>query len=110
MALAQTTLASHIFTADRRRTERNEVTIFTLAALPGQERVEIEIVNLSTGGVLVHAAQAMIENSPVHVDMPGLGWVGAKIIWYFNERHGLAFNRPLDEDYVGALAELHANA
>ena len=108
MTTANATLASHIFTTERRRAERNEVTIRTTAGLPGRQRVDIEIVNIAEGGVLIRSAQEIAERTPIMIDLPGLGWVGARVVWYFKGQHGCAFDRAIGRQFVQSLTDFHA--
>jgi PilZ domain len=108
MTSAQATLASHICATDRRRAERNEVTIRTIAGLPGRERVQIEIVNIAEGGALIRSARVIDERTPIMIDLPGLGWVGAQVVWYFKGQHGCSFERPIARRFVESLTAFHA--
>ena len=110
MSQLQATLAAQMFSAERRRAARAEVSIRTTAGLPGMERVEVELVNLSIGGVMMRAAKALSENTAVMIDMPGLGWAGGRVVWFFNEQHGVQFDRPLSQLYVDMLEHMHAPA
>ena len=74
------------------------------------ERVEVELVNLSIGGVMMRAAKTLPENTAVMIDMPGLGWAGGRVVWFFNEQHGVQFDRPLSQLYVDMLEHMHAPA
>jgi hypothetical protein len=42
------------------------------------------------------------------LDMPGLGWAGGRVVWFFNDQHGVQFDRPLSQLYVDMLEHLHA--
>jgi hypothetical protein len=108
MSQSQATLAAQMFSAERRRAARAAVSIRTTAGLPGMERVDVELVNLSAGGVMMHAAKTLDENTPVQLDMPGLGWAGGRVVWFFNGQHGVQFDRPLSQLYVDMLEQLHA--
>ncbi|RJT25719.1 hypothetical protein D5I55_10065 [Chakrabartia godavariana] len=110
MSQLQATLAAQMFSAERRRAARAEVSIRTTAGLPGMERVEVELVNLSIGGVMMRAAKTLPENTAVMIDMPGLGWAGGRVVWFFNEQHGVQFDRPLSQLYVDMLEHMHAPA
>lgn len=110
MSQLQATLAAQMFSAERRRAARAEVSIRTTAGLPGMERVEVELVNLSIGGVMMRAAKTLSENTAVMIDMPGLGWAGGRVVWFFNEQHGVQFDRPLSQLYVDLLEHMHAPA
>ena len=110
MSQLQATLAAQMFTAERRRAERSEISVRTTAGLPGMERVDVELLNLSTGGVMLRAAKIIAENTPVMIDMPGLGWAGGRIVWFFNDQHGVQFDRPLSQLYVDMLEHMHAPA
>ncbi len=109
MSQMQATLAAQMFSAERRRAARAAVSIRTTAGLPGMERVDVELVNLSTGGVMMNAAKTLDENTPVMLDMPGLGWAGGRVVWFFNDQHGVQFDRPLSQLYVDMLEQLHAS-
>jgi hypothetical protein len=108
--MAQATLAARIFTTERRRADRHEIAIKTLAGLSGRERVEIEIINIAEGGALLLSARELAEGTRVMIDLPGLGWVHAQIVWYFNGQHGCAFAQPLSTHYLNSVINLHALA
>lgn len=109
MAQAQPTLASHIFSVERRRALRTDITIYTYVRLPDDKQVPIEIVNASSGGVMARCSSLIAEGTKVRVELPNMGWIAAKVVWSFGEQHGLSFDAPIDEFYIDMLIQMHLN-
>jgi PilZ domain len=109
MAHAQATLASHLFAIDRRRTERSEVMIYSYAKLRGNVQVALEIGNVSPGGLMARTATAIAEQERLQIDLPGIGWIHATVVWSINDQYGFAFDKPLDGLFLEMLLKMHRN-
>jgi hypothetical protein len=103
----QTTLASHIFAIDRRRTERRDVAIYTYAKLRSNEQVALEIGNVSPGGLMARTASAIMEQTRVQIDLPGIGWTAASAVWSIGDQYGFAFEKRLDGLFLEMLLKMH---
>lgn len=107
MIAHETTLASHLFQIERRRSNRNDVTITTQLQLRDRSLVAIEINNLSQGGCMARSPALIAERETVKVDIPGLGWERANVCWAMNNSIGLAFDKPLEWHYFEAILRLY---
>jgi hypothetical protein len=60
------------------------------------------LLNLSTGGALVHASEVQTKASRLLIRC-GDKRVGAKVMWVSDKRFGVAFDIPLSEEQVASL-------
>lgn len=61
-----------------------------------RSKMEVEVLDLSEGGCMVDSRGLGAKpEERLLVKLPGLGEVGAKIVWIENQRAGLAFEEPL---------------
>ncbi len=109
MIAHETTLASHLFQIERRRSNRNDVTITTQLQLRDRSLVPIEINNLSQGGCMARTPALIAEREAVKIDIPGLGWKPAIVCWAMNDSIGLSFHKPLDWQYFKAILRLYTH-
>jgi hypothetical protein len=109
MAQAQATLASHVFSVERRRNTRTDLVIYTHLKLNGSEQLPIEIGNISSGGMMARVGRQIEEGTKLQVELPGMGWYRAQVIWAFGDNHGFAFEAPLDQFYLDMLVRMHSN-
>jgi PilZ domain len=107
MGQTQHTLASHLFAIDRRRTDRSEVMIYSYAKLRGNRHVALEIGNVSPGGLMARTASAIAEQDRVQVDLPGIGWIPATVVWSIGDQYGFAFEKSLDGSFLESLLKMH---
>lgn len=63
-------------------------------ALP--EIYSVRIRNLSAGGLMAEFETALDRDTPVDVEVRGLGWIAGRIAWFVQGRTGIAFNTPVD--------------
>lgn len=99
----QQSLASHVFSVNRRRSERSEVTIPTHIMLPGRRLVPMEITNISEGGAFAALRVQIDERSKAKIDVPGFDWAPVTVVWAMNGRYGFAFDQPLSFHVTEAL-------
>ncbi len=91
----QQSLASHVFSVDRRKSNRSDVSLYSHIMLPGRLLMAIEIGNISESGLFARVPEPVAERTAVKIDLPGFGWQPAKVIWAMGDRHGFAFDSPL---------------
>lgn len=91
----QQSLASHVFSVERRKSDRSDVSLYTHIMLPGRLLMAIEIGNISETGLFARVPEPIAERTNVKIDLPGFGWQQAKVIWAMNASCGFAFDTPL---------------
>lgn len=89
-------LAQHIFDVEKRRAERDAVSIRAELHEPNQEPHELLIGNLSPFGFMAISPQAYREGALVRLRLPMIGEINAKIVWSLSDRIGAEFIRPFD--------------
>ena len=109
MGVVQASLASHLFSVDRRRAERSEFALRTTARVPGQKTIFVRLGNASIGGAMAKSDLPLAEGTRLQIDMPGLGWTWATVIWTMSEQIGLAFEQLLDQSYIDQMSRMHMN-
>ena len=60
------------------------------------ETFSVRIRNLSAGGLMADFATPLERDTPVEIDVRGIGWVPGKVAWFAEGRTGVAFNAPID--------------
>ncbi len=60
------------------------------------ETFSVRIRNLSPGGVMADFATPLERDTPVQIDVRGIGWVSGKVAWFAEGRTGVAFDAPID--------------
>ena len=89
-------LAQHIFDVEKRRTERDAVSIKASLHEPGKDGHEIIVGNLSPFGFMAVSPKSYREGTLVRLDLPLIGEVNAKVVWSLSDRIGAEFIRPFD--------------
>lgn len=89
-------LAQHIFDVEKRRAERDAVSIKATLHEPGEDGHEIMVGNLSPFGFMAVSPQSYREGTLVRLNLPLIGEVNAKIVWSLSDRVGAEFIRPFD--------------
>ncbi len=107
MHQAKQTLASHLFDVERRRSNRSEVAIQSHVQRRNRELVPIQISNVSQSGTMGQTDAAFSERDLVKLDIPGLGWVPATVVWAMNDQYGFNFDHPLEWLFVDTLWRIH---
>lgn len=73
--------------------------LFLMAQIrrPGAaEGVTVRVRNLSAGGLMAETPEPLDPDSPVEVEVRGLGWIPGRIAWHTEGRTGIAFDRAVD--------------
>ena len=91
---------------------RSRDSLFLMAQLRSpalREVFDVRIRNLSAGGLMADFARPLDRDTPVEVDVRGIGWVAGRIAWCTEGRTGIAFDKPIDPRLarkpVGARAD-----
>ncbi len=102
-------LAQHLFDVDRRRSERDEVSLHTLMLPLGGQAAAVTLVNLSRLGFMARSETMLNEGARIQVELPLVGAVRARIVWSFGNALGGEFAQPIGEqDYHQIVAMGHA--
>lgn len=98
-------LAPRVFATDRRRTSRTDVSI--AAAIRDREGAiaDARIVNISASGFMAVSETPYCERAPVRVELGGLGWARATVVWALGDRFGAVFLTPIGEETLDQLAD-----
>jgi hypothetical protein len=56
----------------------------------------VRIRNLSPGGLMADFATPLERDTPVEIEVRGIGWVPGKVAWFAEGRTGIAFDAPID--------------
>ncbi|WP_375381413.1 PilZ domain-containing protein [uncultured Sphingomonas sp.] len=78
---------------------RSRDSLFLMARLrtPSlSETFSVRIRNLSPGGLMADFATPLERDTPVQIDVRGIGWVPGKVAWFAEGRTGIAFDAPID--------------
>ena len=65
----------------------------------------VRILNLSETGFMAVTVHSLCERAPVRIDVPGIGWCRADIIWALGARIGGRFRAPIDPAAFTDFAE-----
>lgn len=66
---------------------------------------DAEIMNISTGGMLVRTSSDISQNDPIQVVLPQSGAVGARVIWSAEDLYGCSFDTPISEDELDSVRD-----
>ncbi len=60
------------------------------------EIYSVRIRNLSAGGLMAEFETPLDRDTPVEVEVRGLGWIAGRVAWFTQGRTGIAFDTPVD--------------
>ncbi|MGI4731597.1 MAG: PilZ domain-containing protein [Janthinobacterium lividum] len=60
------------------------------------ETFSVRIRNLSPGGLMADFATPLERDTPIQIEVRGIGWVPGKVAWFAEGRTGVAFDAPID--------------
>lgn len=66
---------------------------------------DAEIMNISTGGMLVKTSSDIAHDDPIQVVLPKSGAVGATVIWSTEDLYGCSFDNPISEEELESVRE-----
>ena len=78
---------------------RSRDSLFLLARLRSPALADIypvRVRNLSAGGLMMEFETPLDRDTPVEVEVRGLGWVAGRVAWFTQGRTGIAFDQPVD--------------
>ena len=84
---------------DDGQSDRHRDSLFLMARLRTPSLAEtftVRIRNLSAGGLMADFATPLDRDTPIEIDVRGIGWVPGKVAWFAEGRTGVAFDRPID--------------
>ena len=94
--MAARPLAQHIFDVEKRRAERDSVSIEAELHESGESLHSVLVGNLSPFGFMALSNRKYQEGTLVRLHLPLLGEVNARIVWALADRIGAEFIRPFD--------------
>ncbi len=56
----------------------------------------VRVRNLSAGGLMAEFETPLDRDTPIEVEVRGLGWVPGRVAWFTQGRTGVAFDTPID--------------
>ncbi len=98
-------LPADVFDIEKRRAERDAVSIKAELHEVGEEAHEIMVGNLSPFGFMAISPKPYQEGALVRLHLPMMGEVNAKIAWSLSDRIGGEFIRPFDARKYRALLD-----
>lgn len=106
MAVAQLT-AQHMFKAELRRAQRDDVSLRTTLTLPGRGRVDTQLVNISPYGFMARMREDARQGDEVVIAFPGTRQAMATVVWSLAGRLGAEFHEPIGvDDYHALLSDI----
>lgn len=78
---------------------RSRDSLFLMARLrtPSlNETFSVRIRNLSPGGLMADFAAPLERDTPIQIEVRGIGWVKGRVAWCAEGRTGVAFETPID--------------
>lgn len=83
--------------AAQRSDPRDSLFLTAKFRVRGEEAVEqVRVRNLSAGGLMIELADDIEPDTPVEIEVRGLGRISGKIAWRAVGRAGIAFDKPVD--------------
>jgi len=95
--------------SERRNGDRLHLYLATSGALPEGSHSNVEIHNISAGGMLVETSLTLSRGAKLIVDLPENGRTTASVVWAGEGVYGCAFDEPLGAAALGAV-QLKADA
>lgn len=84
------------FRHDRRQSPRTELSRSARLRLNEWSRLTIEVANISRDGFNAQADILPKSDAYVTLEVPGIGWVEARVMWLSSDGFGAKFLRPID--------------
>jgi len=95
--------AAHDPWRNLRKVDRDEVDFSTTMRRPGGRDIDARVVNISTHGFMIRAEGAFQPGDPLHITLPVVGEVMAKVAWALGGRLGGQFTTPIDQPRYAEL-------
>lgn len=90
-----TTLSADDFTGQRSGA-RDSLMLAAQFRVDGRPEQQVRVRNLSPGGLMAEYAQRLERDTPVEIEVRGVGWVSGRIAWSTDGRVGVAFDHEID--------------
>ncbi|WP_448664275.1 PilZ domain-containing protein [Sphingomonas sp. CJ20] len=90
-----TTLSADDFSGQRSGS-RDSLMLTAQFRVDGGDTVQVRVRNLSPGGLMAEYALPVARDTPVEVEVRGVGWVRGRIAWATDGRVGVAFAGDID--------------
>lgn len=86
---------------DNHDSQRHDRFLMAEVSVSGQDDVhQIQVRNLSAGGMMGEGAVAVDRGSQLNIEMPNLGSVAGTVAWTQGSRFGVAFSEDIDPSTV----------
>lgn len=83
--------------AAQRSDPRDSLFLTAKFRVQGEAAVEqVRVRNLSAGGLMIELADDIEPDTPVEIEVRGIGRISGKIAWRAVGRAGIAFDKPVD--------------
>lgn len=82
--------------SDAQRNTSRDSLLLTATLRIGANETSVRVRNLSAGGLMAEYGRAVPLNTPIDIDVRGIGWVTGKVAWATDGRIGVAFDSPID--------------
>ena len=89
--------------AERRNGDRLHLYLATSGALPEGTQANVEIHNISAGGMLLETSLPLRKGTRLEVDLPENGPTPAQVVWAGEGVFGCAFDQPISAAALGAV-------
>lgn len=96
-------LAFEEHAANKRRVEREEVTVSTTLRASGVHSLDIVVRNISTLGFMADAKGEFAVDDRVRIRLPALGTVIARLVWARDGQIGCEFEEEIDLPRLRAI-------
>lgn len=80
----------------QRSGSRDSLMLAAQFRVAGAEVEQVRVRNLSSGGLMAEYAAPVQRDTPVQVEVRGVGWVSGRIAWATDGRVGVAFDQEID--------------
>ena len=88
-------LSADDFTGQRAGS-RDSLLLSAQFRIAGQAAEPVRVRNLSSGGLMAEYARPIERDTPVEIEVRGVGWVSGRIAWAAEGRVGVAFDHEID--------------
>ena len=78
------------------RRSRDSLFLLARVRIEGSDWAEVRVRNLSAGGLMAEIADAAPVDSPVELELRGIGRVTGRLAWQAEGRTGIAFDTEID--------------
>ncbi len=91
-----TALSADDFTGQRTDSRDSLLLVAQFRIGENAEIEQVRVRNLSSGGLMAEYAAPVPRDTPVEVEVRGIGWVKGRIAWSAEGRVGVAFDHGVD--------------